>query len=130
MNLVSKKKIALPLAAIGAAVAMSAMAPSTAQARPVEHRYETQISYRHGGDFDFRGLKSRIWEGQRRGDLTRSEARRLSSRVEALEDRADSYSRGGFTRWERDDLNDRYRNLSARIYEQRHDRDYRGRNWR
>ena len=43
MNLVSKKKIALPLAALGAAVAMSAMAPSAAQARPMEHRYETQI---------------------------------------------------------------------------------------
>jgi hypothetical protein len=130
MNLVSKKKIALPLAALGAAVAMSAMIPSAAQARPIEHRYETQISYRHGGDFDFRGLKSRIWEGVRRGDLTRSEARRLSSRVDALEERAEDYSLHGFTRWERRDLNDRYRALSARIYGERHDRDYRGGHWR
>ncbi len=128
MKFVSKKKIALPLAAIGAALAMSAMAPSAAQARPYENRYES-VSYR-GGDFDFRGLKSRIWEGVRHGDLTRPEARRLSNQVESLENRADSYSRGGLTRWERRDLNDRYRDLSSRIYVQRHDRDYRGGGWR
>lgn len=128
MNLSLKQKIAMPLAAAGAALAMMAIVPGTAQAHPYESaRYES-ISYR--GDFDFRGLKSRIWEGVRTGDLTRSEARRLSSRVDRLEDRAESYSRGGFSSWERRDLNDRYRDLSSRIYVQRHDNDYRGRNWR
>ncbi len=134
MNLSLKKKIAMPLAAIGAALAMTAIVPAAAQAhsyesRAYEGRYETQIAYR-GGDFDFRGLKSRIWEGVRTGDLTRREARRLSVQVDALEDRADAYSRGGMSGWERRDLNDRYRDLSARIYVQRHDDDYRGRGWR
>jgi|GEM_PF-2364336 len=130
MNLSLKKKIALPLAALGAAMAMSAMAPSAAQARPYEGRYETQVSYRHGGDFDFRGLKSRIWEGVRTGDLTRREARRLSVQVDALEERADEYSRGGFSRWERREIKDRYRDISERVYVQRHDGDYRGGHWR
>jgi hypothetical protein len=131
MNLSLKKKFALPLAALGAALAMSAMAPTGAQARSYDDRYsDSHVSYRYANDFDFRDLKARIWQGVRNGDLTRREARRLSYQVDSLEERADYYSRDGLQRWERQELRDRYRDISARIYVQRRDDDYRGGHWR
>ncbi len=124
-----KTKIAAPIAALAAALALTAVAPSIAQARPYNDA-RVEISYRAHNDFDFRGLERRIDQGVRTGDLTRREARRLNWQVSELRDLADRYDRNGMSRWQRRELSDRYQELSARVYYQKHDYQERDHHWR
>lgn len=71
-------------------------------------------------------LDRRIDQGVRNGSLTRREAGRLRAEFGQLVRLEANYRRGGLNRWERNDLDQRFDRLSARIRAERHDRDDRG----
>jgi len=70
-------------------------------------------------------LDRRIEVGLRNGSLSRREARRLQTELNALVRLEYSYQRGGLNAWERNDLDRRYDYLSYQIREERRDRDNR-----
>ena len=68
------------------------------------------------------GLEARIDAGERDSSLTRMEAARLRSDLNSLKGLERIYNRGGLNVRERADLSRRFDNLSARVYDNRHDR--------
>ncbi|MEP7008337.1 MAG: hypothetical protein ABI810_20325 [Sphingomonas bacterium] len=72
-------------------------------------------------------LNLRIDVGVRDGSLTRNEASRLRTQFANIQRLEWRYRRNGLSNWERNDLDRRFDNLSARIKVQRHDRRYRHR---
>ncbi|HYD46343.1 MAG TPA: hypothetical protein VEA79_13840 [Phenylobacterium sp.] len=68
-------------------------------------------------DFDGRlgNLEDRIERGAALGELTRGEARELLNAVEDLDDLEDRYQIGGYSAWEREDLDGRIDALSRRL---------------
>lgn len=101
------KKLTMIAAGIGIAVAA---VPSVAQTRPW-----VPISQRVGN------LNMRIDQGLRSGSLNRAEALRLRGQVRDLQGLEARYRRGGFTVAERRDLDRRFDQLSARVYNRKHD---------
>lgn len=105
------KKIAITLAVLAS---VSAAAPAAAQYR--------------GANLDNRieQLQDRIQDGVRRGTITRNEAVPLRNRLRQLTRLERRYGRDGFSRWERNDLQQRIQNLRQQIrYAERTGRRYR-----
>ena len=69
------------------------------------------------GDFDRRleTLEVRIDRAAERGELTRGEARELRNAVDDLDDLDDRYRIGGYSAWEREDLDGRIDALGRRL---------------
>lgn len=67
-------------------------------------------------------LDRRIDQGIRSGALTRPEARRLTADLRDLTRLEARYRAGGFSQWERRDLDRRYDALSSRVRFDKHDR--------
>ncbi|HWA59881.1 MAG TPA: hypothetical protein VG939_00830 [Caulobacteraceae bacterium] len=70
-----------------------------------------------------REISMRIDRGQRDGSLSFREARMLRNQLDGIERLEARYARGGFSGWERADLNARLDRLSANVRDQRHDQD-------
>ena len=68
-------------------------------------------------------LDARIDVGVRRGEITRTEARRLRGEFNGIARLEARYRHGGLTNWERADLDRRFDRLSAQIRVQAHDGD-------
>lgn len=68
-------------------------------------------------------LNKRIDQGVRSGQLTRPEAVRLKAEFSALARLETRYRAGGLNNWERADLDRRFDTLSAKIRDERRDRD-------
>ena len=121
-----KKALIPALALVAASVALPAAAQSYGHGRDHDRydRYERR---------DDRGWQSinqrkyqldrRIDQGVRNGALTRREAGVLRAELDRLVRLEVSYSRNGFSRWERQDLDQRYDRLAARVRYERRDRD-------
>jgi hypothetical protein len=119
------------LASLAALTSAAPLAPMAAQADPIyRHGYEQQSSvqpaaYRVDRD-DFQRLRVRIDQGLRSGELSRREGYRLNREVRQLQDRQRQYMRtGGIQPWEARELHARYRQLSAAVFQEKHDRDHR-----
>ena len=69
-------------------------------------------------------LDRRIDMGQRHGDLTRSEARRLRMEFNQIAQLESRYRANGLSAWERSDLDRCFDRLSMRIRGERHDNQY------
>ena len=132
------KKAILPLVAVTAlAAAMPAAAQNYRGGHARDHdrdRYEQR--WDHGWDrIDrrFARIDHRIDQGVRNGQLSRREASRLRAEFQQLVRLEHRYSRGGLSRWERQDLERRFDRLSAQVRYERRDRDNRrgdrGRGW-
>ena len=115
------KKIVLALAA---ASALAAAAPAIAQ--PYGGGYDRYDGdYGRQGDHDRYGdrgyreradrLMWRIERAERRGQLSSGGASWLRRQVSATERLAAQYARDGFSRWERQEIDQRYDRLAARI---------------
>ncbi len=138
------KKFLIPALALAAAsVAVPAMAQSYGhQDRDGRGRYEQDRGGRYdddrGGryDNDRRGnwqnisqrkyqLDRRIDQGERNRQLSRREASRLRSELNALVNLERSYMRGGLSYRERAELDRRYDRLSMQVRAERRDHDNR-----
>lgn len=106
------RKLTLLLATLGVAAAL----PATANAAPWASINQRQAN-----------LEARINQGVRSGALNRNEAARLRTEFRSLTRLEADYrrSRPGLTLAERRDLDRRFNALSARIFNQKHDRQYR-----
>jgi hypothetical protein len=102
--------------AVVAALGMAAIAaPAVASAAPWQ-----SINQRQGR------IDARIDQGIRSGALNRNEAVRLRAQFRQLSNLEYRYRRSnGLSNWERQDLNRRFDQLSARVYNQKHDRQHR-----
>lgn len=115
------KKLLIPLAAASALAA--AAVPAAAQ---------NYGGYGYGpgrGGYDNSDRGDRIeWRIQRAvetGQIDRREAYRLRADVRATEQLAWRYQRDGqFSRWERNDIQRRYQEISMQLRYERNDRDY------
>lgn len=123
------KKAILPLIAVAA---MAAAVPAAAQHRGGYDRGHDRDRYEQNWDrgWDridrrFERLDRRIDQGVRNGQLSRREAGRLRMEFRQLINLEHRYSRGGLSRWERQDLERRFDRLSAQIRYERRDRDNR-----
>lgn len=125
-----KKALIPALALVAASVALPAAAQSYGHDRGGrDHdRYE-QRDERGWQSINQRQyqLDRRIDQGVRNGSLTRREAGRLRAEFGQLVRLEAQYRRGGLNRWERNDLDQRFDRLSARIRYERRDDDRRGR---
>lgn len=99
-----------------AALGMVAVAaPSVASAAPWQSINQRQAR-----------IEGRIDQGIRSGALNRNEAVRLRAQFRQLANLEYRYRRtGGLSNWERQDLDRRFDQLSARVYNQKHDRQHR-----
>ena len=131
-----KKALIPALAMVAASVAVPAAAQSYGHGRD----YRDNDRYEQRGDYGWQSINQRqyqldrrIDQGVRNGSLTRREAGRLRAEFGQLVRLEAQYRRGGLNRWERNDLDQRFDRLSARIRYERHDRDDRrgrdGRGW-
>lgn len=133
-----KKFIVPALALAAASVAVPAMAQDYRRDNDRGDRYERDRDYRgdRGDRYEQsnRGgwqsisqrkfqLDRRIDVGLSNGSLSRREAVRLKTELNALVRLEASYLRGGLTRWERTDLDRRYDRLSVQVRAERRDRD-------
>lgn len=121
------KKFLIPAIALAAA---SVAVPAMAQNYGPQHRDD-----RGGGRYEqnHRGwqpiaqrkyqLDRRIDVGLRNGQLSRREATRLKTELNALVRLEYSYQRGGLSARERAELDRRYDRLSRQVREERRDRD-------
>lgn len=112
-----KKLTILTLAGAASALALSATAVS---AQPYHHPGNDWQSINQRQQ----QLDRRIDRGVQRGDLTRTEARRLRGEFHQLARLEHRYRVNGLTRWERADLDRRFDRLAAQIRFERRDRDY------
>lgn len=126
------KKAILPLIAV---TAIAAAMPAAAQNRGGGHDRGHDRGDRYEQNWDrgwdridrrFERLDRRIDQGIRNGQLSRREATRLRSEFRQLIQLEHRYSRGGLSRWERNDLDRRFDRLSAQIRYERHDNNNRG----
>ena len=109
------RKFLIPIALMSA-VAMAA--PASAQ-RGFDQRYD-QLAYQ-------------VDRAAQSGQLTNRQARSLYQQIRSLDRLERSYSRGGFTRYERQQINDRFHSIRSQIrsargnnrYYDRHDDDRR-----
>jgi hypothetical protein len=92
----------------------AAVVPSMASAAPWQSINQRQAN-----------LNVRIDQGIRSGALTRPEAVRLRSQMRNVANLEYRYKRNGLTLAERRDLDRRFNAISARVYNNKHDRQYR-----
>lgn len=92
--------------------------------------------YGHGPGYGDRGVYSEIQQLDNRVDrscarrvLSRSECRRLEGQVDYLKATYRNYMRGGLTRWERQDLQNRIYRVQAMLRHERRDDDRRDGRW-
>jgi hypothetical protein len=99
-----------------AALGMAAVAaPAVASAAPWQSINQRQAR-----------IETRIDQGVRSGSLNRNEAVRLRAQFRQLANLENRYRRSnGLSNWERQDLNRRFDQLSARVFNQKHDRQHR-----
>ena len=121
------KKAILPLVAV---TALAAAVPAAAQHRGGGDRGHDRDRYEQNWDrgWDridrrFERIDHRIDQGIRNGQLSRREATRLRGEFRQLISLERRYSRGGLSRWERQDLERRFDRLSAMVRYERRDRD-------
>lgn len=121
------KKVLISLVAV---TALSAAAmPAAAQSRGYDRdhdrdRYEQ--NWDRGWDrIDrrFERIDRRIDQGMRNGQISYREAQRLRGQFHELIRLEQRYSRGGLSRAERNDLEQRFNRLSAQVRYERRDRD-------
>ena len=119
------KKALTPVLAIAAA---SVAVPAAAQNYDRYDRHDRYEQNRGGWQSISNRkyqLDRRIDVGLRNGSLSRREASRLQTELNALVRLERNYMRGGLTRWERDDLDRRYDRLAVQVRIERRDRDNR-----
>ncbi|VVS97364.1 conserved exported hypothetical protein [Sphingomonas sp. EC-HK361] len=92
----------------------AAIVPSMASAAPWQSINQRQAN-----------LNVRIDQGIRSGALTRPEAIRLRAQMRDVANLEYRYKRNGLTLAERRDLDRRFNAISARVYTNKHDRQYR-----
>lgn len=122
-----KKALIPALALVAASVAL----PAAAQSYGHDNRGgRDNDRYEQRGDNGWQSINQRqaqldrrIDQGVRNGSLSRREAGRLRAEFGQLVRLEANYRRGGLNRWERNDLDQRYDRLAARIRSERHDRD-------
>jgi len=124
------KKAIIP-ALVLAAASVAVPAAASAQSYGHQDRHDRGDRYEQ----NYRGwqpiaqrkhnLDRRIDVGARNGQLSRREATRLRTELNALVRLEYSYQRGGLSARERADLDRRYDNLSRQVREERRDRDNR-----
>jgi hypothetical protein len=122
------KKALIPALVLAAA---SVAVPAAAQSYGQHDRHDRGDRYEQ----NYRGwqpiaqrkhnLDRRIDVGARNGQLSRREASRLRTELNALVRLEYSYQRGGLSARERNDLDNRYDRLSRQVREERRDRDNR-----
>lgn len=110
-------------------VAASVAVPAAAQSYGRDHRGPDRYEQNNWQTINQRQarLDRRIDQGVRNGSLSRREAVTLRTEFRNLARLEQTYRRGGLTRWERADLDQRFDRLEARVRYERHDRDDRGR---
>jgi len=122
-----KKALIPALALVAASVAVPAAAQSYGYGPARGHGY-VQVQH-HGGWQQIAqrkyNLDRRINQGERNRSLSRREAIRLRSELNALVNLERNYLRGGLTIRERADLDRRYDRLSVQVRAERRDRDNR-----
>jgi hypothetical protein len=105
--------------------AAAVTAPASAQYRD----YDRQgYGFNHGAQIpqQLAQIADRIERARERRLISRNEARQLMNQVERIDDRYDDYRRGGLTRWEHQDLQQRIQNLRQRLrWERREGREER-----
>lgn len=119
------KKFVIPALALAAA---SVAVPAMAQNYGPQHRGDRyEQNYRGWQPISQRkyNLDRRIDVGQRNGSLSRREATRLRTELNALVRLEMTYQRGGLSVRERQELDRRYDRLSQQVREERRDRDNR-----
>ena len=120
------KKFLIPAIALAAA---SVAVPAMAQNYQGQHRGDRDGRYEqnHGGWQSISQRKyqldRRIDNGLRNGQLSRREAYRLKTELNALVRLEYGYMRGGLTRAERADLDRRYDRLAVQVRSERRDHD-------
>ena len=123
-----KKALIPALALVAASVAVPAAAQSYGYGPARGHAY-VQIQHNNGGWQQIAqrkyNLDRRIDQGERNRSLSRREAIRLRSELNALVNLERNYLRGGLTVRERNDLDRRYDRLSVQVRAERRDRDNR-----
>lgn len=99
-----------------AAIIVATVVPSVAEAQRWQPIAQRKVN-----------LSRRIDQGMRSGELNRREANRLIGQLDRLVTLERTYRRSGgvFTARERAELDRRYDRLSARVYNQKHDAQYR-----
>lgn len=90
--------------------ALAAVATVTAVAAPAAAQ-----PYRYRDSERVQTAERRIETGIRTGELSRREANRLQAEVRDFSRLENRYRAGGFTRWERADLDRRYDSLIAQM---------------
>ena len=119
------KKALIPALVLAAA---SVAVPAVASAQSRHHdngpRYEQNNRWQPIAQRKYQ-LDQRINVGQRNGQLSRREATRLRTELNALVRLENSYQRGGLSVRERSELDRRYDSLSRQVREERRDRDNR-----
>lgn len=117
-------------------VAASVAVPAAAQSYGYDRGGRGNDRYEQRGDYGWQSINQRqnqldrrIDQGVRNGALTRREAGRLRAEFGQLVRLEGQYRRGGLNRWERNDLDQRFDRLSARIRYERRDYDRRGRDY-
>ncbi|WP_439472613.1 hypothetical protein [Brevundimonas sp.] len=120
------KKAIIP-ALVLAAASVAVPAAASAQSRHHDNGPRYEQNYRGWQPIAQRkhNLDRRIDVGARNGQLSRREATRLRTELNALVRLEYSYQRGGLSARERADLDRRYDNLSRQVREERRDRDNR-----
>lgn len=117
------KKALIPALVLAAA---SVAVPATASAQSYRHndgpRYEQNRGWQPIAQRKYQ-LDQRIDVGQRNGQLSRREASRLRTELNALVRLEYSYQRGGLSLRERQELDRRYDRLSQQVRYERRDRD-------
>ncbi len=127
-----KKALIPALALVAASVAL----PAAAQSYGHDRGGRGNDRYEQRGDYGWQSINQRQYQldrridrGVRNGSLTRREAGRLRAEFGQLVRLEAQYRRGGLNRWERNDLDQRFDRLSARIRYERRDDDRRGRDY-
>jgi len=119
------KKALIPALVLAAA---SVAVPATASAQSYRHndgpRYEQNRGWQPIAQRKYQ-LDQRIDVGLRNGQLSRREATRLRTELNALVRLEYSYQRGGLSLRERQELDRRYDRLASQIRYERRDRDNR-----
>ena len=119
------KKALIPVLAIAAAsVAVPAMAQNYDRHDRGDRYEQNYGGWQSISQRKFQ-LDRRIDVGLRNGSLSRREASRLQVQLNSLIRLERTYTRGGLTRWERDDLDRRYDRLAVQVRAERRDRDNR-----
>ncbi len=99
----------------------AALITAAAVAAPASAQYGNHgrqgYGFNHGAQIpqQLAQIADRIERARERRLISRNEARQLMNQVERIDDRYDDYRRGGLTRWEHQELQQRIHSLRQRL---------------